>query len=1196
MRKLSISLLTSLIALGLLCTSNTNAMKYTVDGDTSIAIPDGTYAWITIKRCDECEPIEFKRWSTWCFINTIWWEDWVPHIECTKSYWDSNEHTVTVTSTNNYTFSTLYLSNANVKNITNFAWFENIWNLYLTRNPWLSLWTNTFSTLNSDVRIYLTNNELTNFSTSVSNIKWLYLNNNELDIIPSNIRSVRNGNYIELSPSVKWGDFNNSNNKKFYLNDNPINFIDILSPTSSTLTSTSINFSWFWFSHEHQDWNLTYTYTLTKNWQTTPISTQSNYDSTQITIENLTDWTYTFEVCIDNITTPNICKKKENFSVSLPRSLSITKPAQNGTEIDSSDYTFEWNWSHPYLDKFCYTLSKDWWWYTTKSDCTTSKSLLVTDLVEGNYTLNVAMQNSESIQLGSSVSRTFKVNYNRSLNIPNINTITQKEHTFTWNWTAEDFNNYTYSLDGTTNWYHTSDTITNNNFTVSNLIDWEYTLTVIMNCDWETLRDTQTFDVNLDRSLSISSNPSWTITRNNVTWVDVRVSWNWDNDWFSKYNYKLIKNWSVYGDPWTSTNKSDTKLYEMLPSWTYKFHIDMLNSTDWIITSGDVNFTIIIPTTLTINIPIIDKNNVTLWWTWFAENFSYYEYTLDRRLPEIAWEDILTREWWIRSGYSASFTKQSLKHGNYTLTVNMKDSSWNTITGKNITFQILDNLSLSTEMLAWNTKIFDWDTINSRSATFTRSWQSEDLAWFYYEISGTTFKNETYKESWIQTSGIDWELYKAGNWSISLSNLQTGKYKFTVKMLAWDSIDTAFHEKSIEFYVKVPATLTIISPKEWATLTSSRVNFSWTWYNDEITRYEYNISKVWDIINQDQNNIVPKTSTSFSRDLANWNYVLTVWISSWWNLVAEDSVQFTVAVPPKVSWWSSWKSHYTNNLKLSLWNDSPAANEWIKLIVKIDNTYVWKVTFPRLQHYSSDTEKREDIPVTSKNYISDYSDDAKLWYIKFASDEDWRKDLEQFIKFSKNWYYRIFAEDKDWYDTYIEFKVSNKTAQTPNVTENKDTPTNNNINTIIQKYIPDISKPIDTAEEVYIARSCKKYTIQYSDSLNVYTSPNLNLSEYFISKEYFKRYVDSKNKYQSWCPTNIWWISTNYADRTNDNTRYTAPNGKVYFITWRDWNYYSNELNKELKTPTSFRTIQELKYYIRDRNPLISMAALWPTN
>jgi hypothetical protein len=99
-----------------------------------------------------------------------------------------------------------------------------------------------------------------------------------------------------------------------------------------------------------------------------------------------------------------------------------------------------------------------------------------------------------------------------------------------------------------------------------------------------------------------------------------------------------------------------------------------------------------------------------------------------------------------------------------------------------------------------------------------------------------------------------------------------------------------------------------------------------------------------------------------------------------------------------------------------------------------------------------------------------------------------------------------------------------------------------------------------------------------------------------MNKAYLKRYLDSKNRYQSGCPTNIWWISTSYIDRTEDNTRYTAPNGKVYFIIGQEWNYYSNELNRELKTPTSFKTIQELKYYIRDRNPLINMATLWPVN
>jgi hypothetical protein len=69
--------------------------------------------------------------------------------------------------------------------------------------------------------------------------------------------------------------------------------------------------------------------------------------------------------------------------------------------------------------------------------------------------------------------------------------------------------------------------------------------------------------------------------------------------------------------------------------------------------------------------------------------------------------------------------------------------------------------------------------------------------------------------------------------------------------------------------------------------------------------------------------------------------------------------------------------------------------------------------------------------------------------------------------------------------------------------------------------MPEVLEQKDTSEEVYIARSCKKYTIVYSDSLNIYTSPNLNISEFFMNKAYLKRYLDSKNRYQSGCPTNI---------------------------------------------------------------------------
>ena len=125
----------------------------------------------------------------------------------------------------------------------------------------------------------------------------------------------------------------------------------------------------------------------------------------------------------------------------------------------------------------------------------------------------------------------------------------------------------------------------------------------------------------------------------------------------------------------------------------------------------------------------------------------------------------------------------------------------------------------------------------------------------------------------------------------------------------------------------------------------------------------------------------------------------------------------------------------------------------------------------------------------------------------------------------------------------------------------------------------------DTEEEVYISRSCKKYIIKYDEELGVCTSPNLLKKEYFINKEYFKRYIDSKNKQIDGCPTNKWNL-VRYKDNSNNTDRHVAPNGKVYFIEWQQWRFYSNEINKELNRLTSFSTIQELKNYIMGRNPI----------
>ena len=281
--------------------------------------------------------------------------------------------------------------------------------------------------------------------------------------------------------------------------------------------------------------------------------------------------------------------------------------------------------------------------------------------------------------------------------------------------------------------------------------------------------------------------------------------------------------------------------------------------------------------------------------------------------------------------------------------------------------------------------------------------------------------------------------------------------------------------------------------------------------------------------------------------------------------------------------WDSSKASKTNNLEISLWDDSPIKNERQTLIINTDEKYTWKITFPKLQYYSWDAEKWIDISLTSENFISDYSDEISLWYINLKSSDSWKKELPQFIKFSKNWYYRIYAEDEDWEDIYTEFKVSSKSSQTSTQTNN--TTGTNNIQTNSSTNWSNLDEYSSNSSSKYISRSCKPYNIEFISSLNAYTSPDLNKKEYFVNIDYFKRYVDSKNAQNAECYTERTRISSPYIDNENRTDRYIAPNWKIYFIIQENWLYTSNELSSQ----KWFSTNDELKEYIKNRNQLISM-------
>lgn len=205
-----------------------------------------------------------------------------------------------------------------------------------------------------------------------------------------------------------------------------------------------------------------------------------------------------------------------------------------------------------------------------------------------------------------------------------------------------------------------------------------------------------------------------------------------------------------------------------------------------------------------------------------------------------------------------------------------------------------------------------------------------------------------------------------------------------------------------------------------------------------------------------------------------------------------------------------------------------------------------------------------------------------LWYN--ATDylwSSWEWDMETYVASSSR---TTSKTSKQWWDIINQFR--------------KDWRTDEEIKQAMEDlwldssgYFPTNSSSLTYTESSwskYISRSCKPYNIEYVPSLNAYTSPDLNKKEYFVNIDYLKRYVDSKNAQNAECYTSRSWITTSYADTSSWTDRYTAPNWKIYFIIEQNWTYTS----KELDTSKSFSTIDELKSYIKTRNPLISM---WTT-
>ena len=137
-----------------------------------------------------------------------------------------------------------------------------------------------------------------------------------------------------------------------------------------------------------------------------------------------------------------------------------------------------------------------------------------------------------------------------------------------------------------------------------------------------------------------------------------------------------------------------------------------------------------------------------------------------------------------------------------------------------------------------------------------------------------------------------------------------------------------------------------------------------------------------------------------------------------WN---ESYIQFNVDT-------SSSSSSSNSDLEVSASPSNPDTYEWVKLAITTDDDYTGKINFSKFQYRSSSSSSWSNISRTSSTYVSDYSDEWYDGYYKMTYSDDGEATLKNLVKFKKSGYYRIYVEDTDGNESYVQINVDTSSS------------------------------------------------------------------------------------------------------------------------------------------------------------------------
>ena len=477
------------------------------------------------------------------------------------------------------------------------------------------------------------------------------------------------------------------------------------------------------------------------------------------------------------------------------------------------------------------------------------------------------------------------------------------------------------------------------------------------------------------------------------------------------------------------------------------------------------------------------------------------------------------------------------------------------------------NASLRCSILLPNSRIYPLSTCNGTISYTGTSTQSITIYATYIDKNHKSHFKRQYAKinfgngSWGSSSDVI-SISKASSSSSSSSSndeieLSTNRKSPSTSQYVNLTVKT---DKKYTGKLYLSAQYRSSSSSSWSNIS----NTSYTYFSDYSDEWSVGYYKM---SSSNKGEVTFNNLIKFKRD---WYYRIYVRDTNW----NESYIQFNINVSA---------DSYNDELKVTASPSNPDTYDWIKLTIETDDDYTGKINFSKLQYRAKSSDSWTTISNTiSTTYVADYSNDWYNWYYKMTSSDDGYVALKNLVKFKKSGYYRIYVEDTDWNESYVQVNVDVSSSSSSSSSDEIELSTN--------RRSPSTSQYVNLTIETNSKYTGKLYlTAKYRKS-----SSNSRSSISNTSSTYFNGYSDEwEDGYYKMKSSDKWEITLNSLVKFRKDGYYRVyvkdTDGNESYIQFEVGNVDDDDDNEESSvTGFSVNELSKVKSIYKEWNSMIA--------